>query len=201
MGRPTALVSRQIPIWRDARLGPESERERREGTEKMNVKIQHCLLCYGFLSFEFISLDKGGIKILGITNKGREVLGYDSAQSMRHGGIEHDYWKEKIATRLRECGYVVEKEYPIGSGKTVDLVARKNSNTIAIEIETWKSEAVANIRKCLKAGFGTVVSVGTTAQVKNVIGKEIESAESKGQTIRVLSAQELLERGGAPFQF
>lgn len=34
--------------------------------------------------------------------------------------------KEKVAAKFRESGYTVQEEYPIGNGKTVDLVACKN---------------------------------------------------------------------------
>lgn len=128
-----------------------------------------------------------------LTEKGKKVMGYDSAAATRHGGMEHQYWKEKVAAKLRECGYEVKEEYPIGQGKTIDLVARKDGKSIAIEIETGKSDAVANIRKCLDAGFQTVLSVATTAGVKKIVEKHVQALGNNGQEVRVLSIGELLD--------
>jgi len=176
-----------------------TERYRRLGvSSRIGNKIQHSLLVKGVLSCAFVSFDKGRIKILSLTEKGRKVLGYDVAQSTRHGGIEHQYWKEKVAAKLRERGYTVQEEYPIGNGKTVDLVARKDGKTIAIEIETGKSNALANIRKCLDAGFETVLSVATSARVKKVIKQQVRGLENKGNVVRALTACDLVSGDSLP---
>jgi len=164
-------------------------------SSRIGNNIQHSLLVKGLLSCAFVSFDKGRIKVLCLKEKGREVLGYDRAHATRHGGIEHQYWKEKVAAKLRECGYTVEEEYPIGEGKTVDLVARKDGKSIAIEIETGKSDAVSNIRKCLEAGLDVVVVV-TIARVKNLIEQEVRGLVHGGQAVRVLEAWELVGHEG-----
>ena len=131
--------------------------------------------------------------MLCLTEKGRKVLGCDGAQSTRHGGIEHQYWKEKVAAKLRECGYSVQEEYPIGNGKTIDLVASKDGKRIAVEIETGKSDALANIRKCLDAGFGEIMSVATTAQLKKVVdGKFLRSHKNTTGTVSILTVRDVL---------
>ena len=53
---------------------------------------------------------------------------------------------------------------PIGGGKAVDLVATKGKEHIAIEVETGKSDAQGNVRKCEEAGFHKVVVKSTTKQ-------------------------------------
>jgi hypothetical protein len=114
-------------------------------------------------------------------------------RSTRLGGAEHQYWKEKVAAKFRECGYAVQKEYPIGEGKTVDLVARKDGKTIAIEIETGKSDAVANIRKCLGAGFSNVLSVAATAQVKDAIQRAVGEINGGSSFVRVVTGLDVLD--------
>ncbi len=55
----------------------------------------------------------------------------------------------------------MEKEVHIRDGKAVDLVARKGHKRIAVEVETGKSDAQENVRKCKEAGFDEVVVAQT----------------------------------------
>lgn len=91
----------------------------------------------------------------------------------REGGVEHEYWKERAAARLLAMGYTVEREKPIGGGKTVDLVAEKAGGRIAVEIETGNSDAWGNIRKDLDAGFDRVVSVALRDDLAGKIRAEV----------------------------
>ena len=93
-----------------------------------------------------------------------ELKNYGYSRSWRHGGVEHLYWIKQVKKRLESRGYKVEEEFPIGNGETIDLAIIGKNKKIAIEIETGKSDAVRNIRKCLNAGFEVVsVSVNSTA--------------------------------------
>jgi len=84
-------------------------------------------------------------------------------------------WKKRLADYYREKGYRVVEEYPIGQGKTVDLVAMKEGKRLVIEIETGKSDAVYNIRKDLEAGFDTVLSVGYSPELINKIVQNLKA--------------------------
>ena len=83
----------------------------------------------------------------------------------KNAGLEHEYWKRLTAERYRAQGYTVEEGVPIGGGKAVDLVATKEGKRIAIEIETGKSDAEGNERKCRGAGFDETLVVCTKASV------------------------------------
>jgi hypothetical protein len=87
--------------------------------------------------------------------------------------------------------HTVEEEYPIGSGKTIDLVAAKDGKRLAIEIETGKSNALANIRKCLAAGFDEVQSIATNARVKQIIEQQVQGQEGKSENVKVLSVMDI----------
>jgi len=197
------LTTKEREFLEDVLQYPTSsitERYRRVGvSSRVGNKIQHSLVVKGLISCEFVSFDKGRIKILCLREKGRKALGYDGAQSTRHGGIEHQYWKEKVAAKLRDRGYTVRQEYPIGEGKTIDLVARKSGKTIAIEIETGKSDAVANIQKCIDAGFEVVFSVVTSAQMKNVIEVRCQALRDGRHTVKIASARTLLDNSNCLF--
>jgi hypothetical protein len=74
----------------------------------------------------------------------------------KNASVEHQCWKKNVAEMYRIAGYKVKEEVPMEGGSG-DLVAKNENETIAIEIETGKSDAVRNIRKDLKAGFEKVV--------------------------------------------
>ena len=88
-----------------------------------------------------------------------ESLGVNSNVSHRTGGIEHPYWKRRLADYFREKGYGVVEEKAIGKGKTVDLVAENENEKIAVEIETGKSDAFHNLTKNLGSGFDKIIVV------------------------------------------
>lgn len=68
-----------------------------------------------------------------------------------------------IGDRLKQLGWTVQKEYPIGGGEAVDLVATKNGRKIAFEVETGHSDIAANVRKIPPGKFDKVVVVLTSA--------------------------------------
>jgi len=131
------------------------------------------LIELGLVSEVSIKTGKARIKLLKLTDKGKVKIkeyGCDVSKSLRHGGVEHLYWVQKVKKKLEDKGYIVEDEFPIGKGEAVDIaiVGKK----IAIEIETGKSDAVKNIRKCLDAGF-EVVSVATSKEALKKIRSKL----------------------------
>ena len=131
----------------------------RDGT-----KAQYSLIEKGFIHPVTISHSDGWIKLFDITELGRTDLkfsGFNKPISNRKGGVEHQYWMNKVAQDYRNKGYHVEIEKSIGNGKTIDLVASRGKEVIVIEIETGKSDAIENIRKCLDAGYKSVISIAT----------------------------------------
>jgi len=125
-------------------------------------KLRQSLLEKGLIEVKDLATPTGRIKYWVLTDKAREVLrqaGINPNSSHRKGGPEHAYWQRRIALALRELGYRVTEEYPIGGGRSIDLVAVKDGVRIAIEVETGKSEVVHNLRKALDAGFDRVVCV------------------------------------------
>jgi hypothetical protein len=160
-------------------------------SSRKGTYCQHSLLSKGFLSFEFVSFGKGRIKILSLTKKGKKALGYETARQTRHGGAEHEYWKKTVAARLKDLGYAVQEEYPIGSGKTIDLVASREGQKIAIEIETGKSDPESNARKCMDSGFRHIWLMFTNKKAKEEFLREWHTPTTERQTkIRVLCVRE-----------
>ena len=124
---------------------------------------------------------RGRIKLLDLTDRGKEALKeYGYSKSLRHGGIEHLYWLRHAKKRLETKGYMVMEEFPIGKGETVDLAIIGKDRKVAIEIETGKSDAIGNIRKCLKAGF-EVVSLATDNRTLDALHNALKSLSKQEQ--------------------
>ena len=157
--------------------------------------IQDSLLRHSFLSSSFVISPEGRIKMLELTRKGRNVLGMSSGESDRHGGAEHRYWCKVLADRLRAQGYAVTEEAPIGGGKTIDLLAERGGKRIAFEVETGKSDAAANVRKCLEAGMDNVVVVPISHRAKEALSKKI-LADPRVRCVIAAKAVRMLEFAG-----
>ena len=54
-----------------------------------------------------------------------------------------------------------------------DLIVIGGGKRVAVEIETGKSDAVANVEKNLKAGFDEIISVGTDDRVAEKVRREL----------------------------
>jgi hypothetical protein len=136
-----------------------------------------------------ITFGHSRIKILSLTELGKAALGIHEPDADRLGGPEHRYWKKRLAEDLRARGYDVTEEYPLGGGKAIDLVAERHGKRFAFEVETGKSDAIANVRKCLDAGIGKVIVVTTTAPVRDAITRRLGALPG----IQVLSGCDALE--------
>jgi len=148
-----------VEVW----FSSTSGRNERLGLNAyLGNKLRQSLLEKGLIEVKDLATPSGRIKYWVLTDKAKEVLrqtGINPNPSHRKGGPEHAYWQRRIALALRNLGYRVTEEYPIGGGRSIDLVAVKDGIRIAIEVETGKSEVVYNLRKALEAGFDRVVCV------------------------------------------
>ena len=137
-----------------------------------------------------ISTGRARIKILSLTDLGKALLGIAESDADRLGGPEHRYWKRRLAEHLRASGYEVAEEYPLGGGQAIDLVATKGRQRTAFEVETGKSDAAANVKKCLAAGFERVVAVATSAAVLQGLARIVPEVSQ----VQMLTAAEAMQR-------
>ncbi len=109
----------------------------------------------------------GKVVILEIPQAGAELLrqlGHDARDNYFGGrSAEHEYWKEQAARHYAARGYAITKEQPLPLGGAVDVSATKQDERVAVEVETGKSDPVANIHKALSAGFDKVISLATNS--------------------------------------
>jgi hypothetical protein len=153
-------------------------------------KLQNSLLSSGFISFSIVVLPKGRLKILELTEKGKRTLGIKPCKSDRLGGPEHKYWADKIAEHLGKQGYEVTKEYPIGKGKTIDVLAVKYGQKLAFEIETGKSDVLSNVEKCKSSVVDRIIVVTTSCQAH----EKVRVCLMKVPKVEVVKASEAVKK-------
>jgi hypothetical protein len=157
-----------------------------ERYERLGLSVRHGnkiikdVVASGLLSSSIITTPEGKVRYLQLSKEGKNVLRKSGIEipDQREGGPAHEYWKYRIAEHCKQMGYQVEIEKPLGQGQSVDIDASHESGSIAIEIETGKSDAVENINKNLEAGYSKVFSLG----LNKIISRRIQAAWNKTNT-------------------
>jgi hypothetical protein len=165
MKERTELTRAEEAIVKDVAENPLSsivDRYHRLGMSAyQGNKSKELLTQKGLIHTETVSSGNGRIKILRLTPEGEKIAqayGFQVEHLPKNASPEHELWKKKVAEYLKTRGYEVEEEKHIGDGKFTDVVARKDGENVALEIETGKSDAILNIEKNLKRNFHKVVS-------------------------------------------
>lgn len=194
---PGKYGRREIELLRDIIKYPSSGINSRYKRLKMNdregVEVQRELASKGIISPVVIHNRKGRLKLFDITKKGYKALkelGIPHNQSYRKGGVEHIYWINRIAWHYRKLGHNTEIEKPIGEGKSIDIVI---NNSIAVEIETGRSDWKGNVEKCLKKGFKWVVLVATSREVYQDMKREFGDRTGP-QRVRIEYCKDVLKK-------
>lgn len=89
--------------------------------------------------------------------------------------LTHSYWQRCYAKKLLALGYRVQLEAPRKRGR-VDVLGTRGSESVAVEVETGKSDVVWNVQQDLLSGFDRVIVVATDEdaflRVEQKLGKE-----------------------------
>jgi len=137
-------------------------------------RLKQQLLDQNWLEDQTVDIGQTRKVILRLTKQGKDAFALDTSEP-EYGSITHEYWKRFYAQRFREQGYHVEFEVPRESGR-VDVVARKDGEKIAIEIETGKSDFIRNVQQDLTAKYNKVLVVATDKSVFKKIEKRLAQA-------------------------
>ena len=137
-------------------------------------RLKDQLLAQGWLEDQTVDIGQTRKVILRLTKQSKDALNLDTSEP-EYGSITHEYWKRFYAQRFREQGYHAEFEVPRKSGR-VDVVARKDGEIIAIEIETGKSDFIRNVQQDLAAKYNKVLVIATDKPAFEKIEKKLAQA-------------------------
>ena len=194
--RSTSLNEREMALLTDIVNHPYSgvvERYRRLKVSRRNGdSFKKVLLEQGFVEPVYIVTPSGRIVLLEVTVSAWEYLskrGIERTGERSIEGLEHRFWKHKLAQLFENEGYTVQIEEPV-NGFT-DLIIGKEGKRLPVEVETGKSDWKKNVEKNLKKGFHAVVVVATNPEsFQKIQGQLTEQPWSKDVLLK--SAQDLV---------
>ena len=134
-------------------------------------RMKEQLLDQGWIEAQVVELGRTRKVLLRVGKEGKKALGLDGGVPER-ASLVHEYWKRFYAERFREQGYKVDLEAPRKSG-CVDVLAAKDGKTIAVEIETGKSDIVRNVKQDLLSGFGKILVVATDEKAMRKVEQKL----------------------------
>lgn len=129
--------------------GIQRRYDRLEFSGEKGNRIKVNLIRASVLEHEYVKTGQTRKLLLRLTAAAKKNFGLDKRLA-DFGSLTHEYWKRYYASLYQSKGYDVEMEAlrPRGGGR-VDVLARKEGETIAVEIETGKSDFVENVRRDL----------------------------------------------------
>jgi energy-coupling factor transporter ATP-binding protein EcfA2 len=175
---PVSVPEREFALLQDVVDHPISKitarYERLGWNYKTGNAIKDAVIAKGLARFDAVSTSTGQVKILGLTDAARDLLERAgiTITRLRHGGAAHEYWKFTIAEHLRAQGFTVTEEAPVGGGKTIDLLATREEHQLVIEVETGRSDIIANATKCAAVSC-EVVFVFTDPMIQVSVAPDI----------------------------
>ena len=126
-----------------------------------------------------IATRSGQVVLYQLTDEGRSVcssLGIDPGRR-RRTSLEHAYWVMKSAEHFQRKGYEVSREYAVKGNGTVDLLAERPGERVAVEVETGKSDVAGNLAKLRGTAFDRIVVIATSPAAVSVCEKAINERD------------------------
>ena len=143
-----------------------------------NAVRQH-LAQAGIIEAVRIPTRSGQVTLYQLSEMGRSVcssIGIDPGPRPRES-LEHRYWIRRTDEHFEKKGYDMTREHPIKGNGAVDLLAERPGETIAIEVETGKSDIKTNLANIRRADFDRVVFVATSPEAATACQKAIDAGE------------------------
>ncbi len=136
----------------------------------VGTRLKETLIDDGWLEAQIISVGHTRKVLLRLTTEARRNLGVDEAAP--RGSIAHEYWKRFYARRFEEDGHRVTLEAERVGGR-VDVLAVKNGERVAIEVETGKSDVVGNVKNNLRSKFDRIMVVATDDEAMAKVERQL----------------------------
>ena len=154
-----------------------------------NAMRQH-LADAGIIEAVPLATRSGQVVLNQLTDHGRSVcesVGIDPGPVPR-ASLEHQYWVMKVSGQFEKRGYEVTAEHPIPGDGTVDLLAVRPGERVAIEVETGKSDIKENLAKLRNAGLDRVVFVATSPAAVSACQRVIQNlGPERGPSVELMT--------------
>ncbi|RKY09209.1 MAG: hypothetical protein DRP56_02945, partial [Planctomycetota bacterium] len=152
--------------------------------------IRLSLSAAGIIGAVSIPIRSGQVVLYQLTDSGRGVCEYleiDPGPALQQS-LQHRYWVRQTKHYFEKQGYDLIVEHPIKGNGAIDLFARKNDEKIAIEVETGKSDIIANLKKSKDAGFDKIILIATSPIAINACQRAVKKVDTeKGPVIEQLN--------------
>jgi Holliday junction resolvase-like predicted endonuclease len=135
-----------------------------------------------------IATRPGQVVLFQLADQGRTLcssLGIDPGPKPRES-VEHMFWVERTAKYFEQEGYETTREYPVKGNGAVDILATRPGETVAVEIETGKSDTNENLTKIARAGFDRIVLLATSPSASAICQKAMAPV-SDGLPVQLLT--------------
>lgn len=191
---PGKKISRQeIRFLADVAARPQSTTvcryQRLNLSRRKGNAIRISLADAGIIHAVSIPTRSGQVMLYELTDAGRRVCDYLNIDPgpVIHQSLEHRYWVKQAKRYLEDKGYDIVLEHPLRGSEAVDLLAQKNDEKIAVEVETGKSDIPANLEKTRNSGFDKVVLIATSPSAVSACDKAVKKIKTEDINIEKLS--------------
>ena len=107
---------------------------------------------------------------------------------MPRESLEHSFWVGRVAKYFENKGYDVTREHPVKGNSAIDILAKRGSKHVAVEIETGKSDIKTNLKKIAETKFARAILVATSPNAVTACQKAVDSVKKSDLTkIELLS--------------
>lgn len=141
--------------------------------------IRQDLLTAGLIESVPIATRSGQVVLYQLTDYGRTCcsgMGVDPGPPSR-ASLEHSYWVMKAKQHFEKQGYELTVEHAVHGNGTVDLLAERPGERVAVEVETGKSDIKENLNKLREKGFDRVVFVATSPAAVGTCQKVLDGTD------------------------
>jgi Holliday junction resolvase-like predicted endonuclease len=128
------------------------------------------------------------VVLFELTDQGRDLcsaLGMSPGPKPRES-VEHMFWVDRTAKHFEKEGYEIKREHPVKGNGAVDILASRPGRTVAVEIETGKSDTKENLTKLAHAEVDQIVLVATSPAASAACQKAMADATG-GPPVQLLS--------------
>ncbi|OQA03845.1 MAG: hypothetical protein BWY69_00216 [Planctomycetes bacterium ADurb.Bin401] len=152
--------------------------------------VRQSLAAAGVIESVTIVTRSGQVVLYQLTEFGRTVCSAAGVElkSRPRESLEHSFWVNRTAEYFEKKGFEITREHVIKGNGAIDLLAVRSGESVAIEVETGKSDIKANLSHIKRCGFDKMILVATSPAAVSACQKAIESVgDSSSGTIKLLT--------------